>query len=214
MNIADQVVPSGMGRTSRWKFQLGTITRIIGKMVYVLWEESIVEDEMKSYEVQLFNPNLLLEFNDGVKIYTGGIYRVLMENDGMYVVGSGRCIPINSRKESVQIISDLKKKERIEKSKLLSIFNQKYKVSLTELVLLNIVSMENGYNRNLVEDFYNKFQKTNCFELSPFMLHQHKNGEPCEPHIRYMVSSISYTNSVLIGLLDLPTSEISELFGS
>ena len=118
MNKGDQVTASGMGRTSRWKFQLGTITKISGKMVYVQWEESIVEDEMKSYEIQLFNPNLLLEFSDGLKIYTGGIYRVIQENDGQYVIGGGRLIPVQTRKEGVQIISELKKKERDMKFKI------------------------------------------------------------------------------------------------
>ena len=87
MNIGDQVTTSGMGRTSKWKFQKGLISKITGKMICVQWEESMVEDEMKSYEIQLFNPNLLLEFSDGVKIYTGGIYRIIEENYGEYVIG-------------------------------------------------------------------------------------------------------------------------------
>jgi hypothetical protein len=211
MNIGEQVTTSGMGRTSKWKFQIGTVTRILGKMIYVQWEESMVEDEMKCYEVQLFNPNVLLEFSDGVKIYTGGIYRVIEETDGKYVVGGGRLIPVQTRKEGIMVISDLKQKDREEKKKVLSLFNQKFEVSLSELVLLNAVSIENGYNRNLVEDFNSNFQETNCFELSPFMMHQYKNGELCEPHIRYMISSIGNTNSVLIGLLDLPAVTIPAL---
>jgi hypothetical protein len=211
MKIGDQVVPSGMGKTSNWKFQLGTITRRSGKKIYVQWDDTILEDEMKSYEIQLFNPNLLLEFSDGLKIYTGGIFRILLEYDGNYVVGGGRLIPVQTRKDGIIIISELKKKEREEKKKVLSLFNQKYEVSLKELVLLNLVSIENGYNRNLIKDFHNNFQKSNCFELSPFMLHQYKNGELCEPHIRYMISSIGNTNSVLIGLLDLPAVTIPTL---
>ena len=42
MNIGEQVTTSGMGRTSKWKFQIGTVTRILGKMIYVQWEESMV----------------------------------------------------------------------------------------------------------------------------------------------------------------------------
>ena len=211
MNIGDQVTASGMGRTSRWKFQLGTITKISGKMVYVQWEESIVEDEMKSYEIQLFNPNLLLEFSDGVKIYTGGIYRVIQENDGQIVIGGGRLIPIGSRKEGVQIISELKKKEREEKKKVLSLFNKKYEVSLKELVQLNLVSLEKDYNRNLVDEFHTHFTSSSRFELTPLMLHEHRNGHRCEPHIRYIIRSTDEISPVLLGLLDLPLSEISML---
>ena len=208
MNTGDQVTTTGMGRTFKWKFQLGTITRIIGKMLYVQWGDSIVEDEMKYYEVQLFNPNLLLEFSDGVKIYTGGIYRIIEETDGNYVVGGGKCLPIVSRKEGIQVISDLKQKDREEKKKVLSLFNQKYEVSLTELVLLNSVSIENGYNRNLIEDFHKDFQETSRFELTPLLLHEQKNGQRCEPHIRYIVRSNDENRPVILGLLDLPFSEI------
>ena len=210
MNKGDQVTASGMGRTSRWKFQLGTITKISGKMVYVQWEESIVEDEMKSYELQLFNPNLLLEFSDGLKIYTGGIYRVIQENDGQIVIGGGRLIPIGSRKEGVQIISELKKKEREEKKKVLSLFNQKYEVSLTELVQLNRISIKEGFNRTLTEDFKDHFSDNVRFELTPLLLHEHKSGRRCEPHIRYIVRSTDEKSTVLLGLLDLPLSEILE----
>jgi hypothetical protein len=213
MNIGNQVTTSGMGRTSRWKFQLGTITRISGKMICVQWEESMVEDEMKSYEIQLFNPNLLLEFSDGVKIYTGGIYRIIEENDGEYVIGCGKCVPIGSRKEGIQIISDFKKKERLEKKKVLYLFNKKYEVSLTELVLLNLVSLDNDYNRNLVDDFHIHFTSSSRFELTPLMLHEHRNGHRCEPHIRYIIRSTDEISPVLLGLLDLPLSNVSDLLG-
>ena len=213
MNIGNQVTTSGMGRTSRWKFQLGTITRISGKMVYVQWEESIVEDEMKSYEIQLFNPNLLLEFSDGVKIYTGGIYRIIEENDGEYVIGGGRLIPVQTRKEGIMVISELKKKEREEKKKVLSLFNKKYEVSLKELIQLNLVSLENDYNRNLVDEFHTHFTSSSRFELTPLMLHEHKNGHRCEPHIRYIIRSTDEISSVLLGLLDLPLSNVSDLLG-
>lgn len=208
MNTGDQVTTTGMGRTSKWKFQLGTITRILGKMVYVQWVESMVEDEMKSYEIQLFNPNLLLEFSDGVKIYTGGIYRVIEENDGQYVIGGGRLIPIGSRKEGVQIISELKQKDREEKKKVLSLFNKKFEVSMSELVELNSISIKDGLNRNLIEDFKNHFSEHVRFELTPLLLHEHKNGERCEPHIRYIVRSTYEKRPVILGLLDLPLSEI------
>jgi hypothetical protein len=211
MKIGDQVVPSGMGKTSNWKFQLGTITKRSGKKIYVQWDDTILEDEMKSYEIQLFNPNLLLEFSDGLKIYTGGIFRILLEYDGNYVVGGGRLIPIDSRKQGVQIISNLKQKEREEKKKLLNLFNKKYEVSLSELIKLNSISIENGYNRNLIENFHHNFHETNRFQLSPFMLHEYKNGKPCEPHIRYMVSTTEKENIVYLSLLDLPMTTILEL---
>ena len=208
MKIGDQVTTSGMGRTSKWKFQKGLISKITGKMICVQWEESMVEDEMKSYEIQLFNPNLLLEFSDGLKIYTGGIYRVIQENDGQIVIGGGRLIPIGSRKEGVQIISELKKKEREEKKKVLSLFNQKYEVSLTELVQLNRISIKEGFNRTLTEDFKDHFSDNVRFELTPLLLHEHKSGWRCEPHIRYIVRSTDEKSTVLLGLLDLPFSDI------
>jgi hypothetical protein len=210
MNIGDQVTTTGMGRTSNWKFQKGLISKISGKRIYVQWEGSIVEDEMKYYEVQLFNPNVLLEFSDGVKIYTGGIYRVIEETDGKYVVGGGRLIPVQTRKEGIMVISDLKQKDREEKKKVLSLFNQKFEVSLSELVLLNAVSIKNGYNRYLVEDFKNHFSEQVRFELTPLLLHEHKNGQRCEPHIRYVVRSNDEKRPVILGLLDLPLCEISE----
>lgn len=208
MNIGDQVTASGMGRTSKWKFQIGTVTIISGKMVYVQWEDSMVEDEMKSYEIQLFNPNLLLEFSDGVKIYTGGIYRIIEETDGNYVVGGGKCLPIVSRKEGIQVISDLKQKDREEKKKLLNLFNKKFEVPLSELDHLNRISIKEGFNRNLIEDFKNHFSDKVRFELTPLLLHEHKNGQRCEPHIRYVVRSNDEKSPVLLGLLDLPFSEI------
>jgi hypothetical protein len=214
MNIGDQVTTSGMGRTSKWKFQIGNVTRITGKIVFIKWEGSIVEDEMKSYEVLLFNPNLLLEFSDGLKIYTGGIYRIIEEIDGKYVVGGGRLIPVQTRKEGIMVISNLKQKEREEKKKLLNLFNQKYEVSLKELVLLNLVSIENGYNRNLIEDFQTHFTNSSRFELTPLMLHEHRNGHRCEPHIRYIIRSTDEISPVILGLLDLPLSNVSDLLGS
>lgn len=210
MNIGDQVTTTGMGRTSNWKFQKGLITKISGKRIYVQWEGSIVEDEMKYYEVQLFNPNLLLEFSDGVKIYTGGIYRVIEETDGKYVLGGGRLIPVQTRKEGIMVISDLKQKDREEKKKLLNLFNQKFEVSLSELVDLNSISIKDGLNRNLIEDFKNHFSEQVRFELTPLLLHEHKNGQRCEPHIRYVVRSTDEKSPVLLGLLDLPLCEISE----
>lgn len=210
MKIGDQVVPSGMGKTSNWKFQLGTITRRSGKKIYVQWDDTIVEDEMKSYEIQLFNPNLLLEFSDGLKIYTGGIFRILLEYDGNYVVGGGRLIPVQTRKEGILVISELKKKEREEKKKVLSLFNQKYEVSLTELVQLNRISIKEGFNRTLTEDFKYHFSDNVRFELTPLLLHEHKSGQRCDPHIRYVVRSTDEKSPVILGLLDLPLSEILE----
>jgi hypothetical protein len=213
MKGGDQVVPSGMGKTSKWKFQLGTITRRSGKKIYVQWEDTTIEDELKYYEIQLFNPNLLLEFSDGVKIYTGGVYRIIEENDGKYVIGGGRLIPVQTRKEGIGVISNLKQKEREEKRKLLYLFNQKFELSLSELVDLNTISIKEGLNRNLIEDFKNHFSDNVRFELTPLMLHEHRNGHRCEPHIRYMIRSTDEISPVLLGLLDLPLSNVSDLLG-
>ena len=46
-----------------------------------------------------------MKFNDGINIDTDGELRILRLRDGLYVVGEGMCIPVESKKEAEEIIS-------------------------------------------------------------------------------------------------------------
>jgi hypothetical protein len=48
-----------------------------------------------------------IRFSDGMTIQTGGEYRVIEKSDGLYVVGHGICVPVNSYQEGNQMIADL-----------------------------------------------------------------------------------------------------------
>lgn len=52
----------------------------------------------------------MLRFSDGVTIDTSGEYRPLKLKDGWYVVGNGLCMPVESRKEALELIEGLTKK--------------------------------------------------------------------------------------------------------
>lgn len=49
-----------------------------------------------------------LRFTDGSKFNTDGEYRVERRKDGYYVVGKGMLCPVDSRKEGMDMIKDLK----------------------------------------------------------------------------------------------------------
>ena len=48
-----------------------------------------------------------LRFNDGVTINTAGKLRIICLQDGLYVVGQGVCIPVDTREEGDYIIEKL-----------------------------------------------------------------------------------------------------------
>ena len=50
----------------------------------------------------------MLHFSDGISIDTSGELRVLTLTDGLYVVGEGMCIPVNSREEAEKLIKECK----------------------------------------------------------------------------------------------------------
>jgi hypothetical protein len=50
----------------------------------------------------------MLNFSDGVTINTDGPVRKLRLKDGLYVVGDGMCIPVNSHEEADEVINELK----------------------------------------------------------------------------------------------------------
>ena len=49
-----------------------------------------------------------LRFKDGVEINTGGDLRITKEKDGLYVVGDGKLIPVESEQEGQEMIARLK----------------------------------------------------------------------------------------------------------
>lgn len=50
----------------------------------------------------------ILKFSDGVEIDTSGELRRLELSDGLYVVGMGKCIPVNSEEEVTSFIEKFK----------------------------------------------------------------------------------------------------------
>jgi len=51
---------------------------------------------------------MTLHFSDGVSINTSGPLRILLLDDGFYVVGEGRLIPVDNEEEANKIIKDMK----------------------------------------------------------------------------------------------------------
>ena len=49
----------------------------------------------------------MLKFSDGQKFDTSGELRISRRSDGLYVIGKGMLIPVNSREEASEIISDM-----------------------------------------------------------------------------------------------------------
>jgi hypothetical protein len=44
--VGEVVKPSGKGRTATWEGMVGTVTRVVGKSVFVQWHNVAVEDEL------------------------------------------------------------------------------------------------------------------------------------------------------------------------
>jgi hypothetical protein len=51
---------------------------------------------------------MTLHFSDGVSIDTSGPLRILLLEDGAYVVGQGNLIPVNSQEEAEERIAKMK----------------------------------------------------------------------------------------------------------
>jgi hypothetical protein len=47
---------------------------------------------------------MTLKFSDGMEFDTSGPLRITSRSDGLYVVGKGCLIPVNSREEAEEII--------------------------------------------------------------------------------------------------------------
>jgi hypothetical protein len=52
---------------------------------------------------------MTLHFSDGVSIDTSGPLRMLLLEDGLYVVGQGMLIPVNTQQEAEDEIARLKR---------------------------------------------------------------------------------------------------------
>lgn len=55
---------------------------------------------------------MTLRFSDGMSINTDGPYRIIRKSDGLYVVGEGCCIPVDSQEEGDRTVADLKQSKR------------------------------------------------------------------------------------------------------
>ncbi len=136
MKAGDQVIPSGQGKTKKWRILTGIITKITKPKVYVKQDGTSFEDELEKHEVELFNSNLVLRFTDGVKIFTGGELRLIEEIDGLYVTGRGRLIPVRSRQEGIEIISQIKENEKSKFDELIKVVELTIEISLSDLMKL------------------------------------------------------------------------------
>ncbi len=61
-----------------------------------------------------------------------------------------------------------------------------------------------------MEDFSDELEENSRFQLQPLIVHQHKKGIRCEPHIRYMGTGL-FPNNNFTFLLDLPLGKVSDL---
>ena len=53
-----------------------------------------------------------MKFNDGMKFNLKGELRIQKRSDGLYVVGRGMLIPVNSYSEALELINDLQSSRR------------------------------------------------------------------------------------------------------
>ena len=121
------------------------------------------------------------------------------------MTGKGELHPVKSRQEGEKIIHQMKEMLEIKKFNILPV-----NVSLDELIQLNNMSIENGFNRNLIDDFHLNFDQDSTFIIRPILTHHHKQGLRCEPHIRYLVTQL-FPNRELQSVLDLPNREIGKM---
>ena len=50
----------------------------------------------------------MLRFNDGMEFDTSGELRITRRRDGLYVIGEGVLIPVETREEARELIAELK----------------------------------------------------------------------------------------------------------
>ena len=86
-------------------------------------------------------------------------------------------------------------------------------LNLSELRKLNHISVCFGYNRNLNDECYElikKFKKPTLV-LQNLLIHNHKGGESCDPHVRYIVHQVNCKKIVNTFTIDLPMIPIIHL---
>jgi hypothetical protein len=109
--VGDLVRSTGKGKTKSWGNYIGKVVRKRKDKVFVIWENSTFEDEMRLDEVELLK-NIRdvtkLKFSDGMIIHTHGPLRVV-EFDHWYVVGEGLMIPVKDYEKGQEIIENLKR---------------------------------------------------------------------------------------------------------
>lgn len=210
MKKGDIVYSSGLGKTKEWNQVKGIITKIEKDKIYVKWDNTSFEDEMKYHEILKFDPNQLLRFSDGIEIFTGGQYRITKETDGLYVTGRGRLIYVKSRQEGEEIIRQIQEKDKQEYERLFETNHDSVHVTLEELIQLNKISISHDFNRNLQEYFHLNLDKDSGFILRPLLTHHHKQGVRCEPHIRYLISQV-FPNNKVQSVIDLPVGDVKKM---
>jgi len=55
-------------------------------------------------------------FNDGVRLYTDGSFKIIRLEEGYYLVGHGMAIPVDYAIEGYELIRDLKQKQSAKQS--------------------------------------------------------------------------------------------------
>ena len=98
---------TGKGKTKTWGNYIGKVTKVQGNSVFVIWENTFFEDEMKMEEVEKFKISEKvgqLKFSDGMIIHSHGSLRTVEFSDGWYVVGKGMVIPVTSELSGKEVI--------------------------------------------------------------------------------------------------------------
>ena len=54
----------------------------------------------------------MLRFSDGEEFDTGGELRIEARRDGLYVLGGGMMIPVDSRKEGEEVIKEMSGRDK------------------------------------------------------------------------------------------------------
>jgi hypothetical protein len=99
---------TGKGKTKSWGNYIGKVTKVQGNSVFVIWENTSFEDEMKMEEVEKFKISekvTKLKFSDGMIIHSHGPLRTVEFSDGWYVVGKGMVIPVASELSGKEVIN-------------------------------------------------------------------------------------------------------------
>ena len=110
MQKGDMVRSTGKGKSKTWGNYIGKVSRVQTDKVYVIWNNTTFEDEMKFEEVELIkniSEVVELRFSDGMIIHTHGPLRIIELSDGWYVVGEGKLIPVKNEEEGTRVIDEL-----------------------------------------------------------------------------------------------------------